>query len=137
MNEKIVLHCLSGPLRGKTWMIGPDGLQFGRDADCGVRFSNDSMTVSRHHCMLRWQQGLLVMVDFGSRNGTWHVDDSPFPPYYPMTVLPGSQFYLADSTNLFQVELLKQTANTEEIAYGCYQQTGAVPQRTLLQRRDS
>ena len=58
----LVLTCLAGPLKGQTYPISQAGVMFGRDADCTVRFPSNTAGVSRHHCALRWQQGVPVLV---------------------------------------------------------------------------
>jgi pSer/pThr/pTyr-binding forkhead associated (FHA) protein len=41
----------------------------GRSADTGVRLGDP--TVSRHHCVIEEMEGLLVVRDLGSTNGTY------------------------------------------------------------------
>ena len=41
----------------------------GRDASCGVQI--DSLGVSRHHAAIRWTGDRFVLLDTGSRNGTF------------------------------------------------------------------
>ncbi len=102
----LCLRCLSGPLKGRTYNIGRAGLTFGRDVDCAVRFPNDAVGVSRHHCSINWQQGTLVLMDLGSSYGTFQGDGRKLPPNYPVNLAPGSRFYLANPANLFQIQLI-------------------------------
>ncbi|MCD8365210.1 MAG: FHA domain-containing protein [Clostridiales bacterium] len=106
MSGTLCLNCLSGPLKGRSYNIGRNGMQFGRDVDCAVRFPNDTKGISRHHCAIRWQQGVLVLVDMGSTYGTFQGDGRQLPQNYPVTIAPGSRFYLADPSNLFQITAL-------------------------------
>lgn len=41
----------------------------GRDPSCGVQI--DSLGVSRHHAAIRWTGDRFVLIDTGSRNGTF------------------------------------------------------------------
>ena len=102
----LVLTCLAGPLRGQTYHIQQDGLMFGRDTDCSVRFQSNLSGISRHHCALRWQQGVPVLVDLHSGYGTFLGDGRQLPPNYPTPVGPGTRFYLAAPDNLFQITTL-------------------------------
>ena len=78
----------------------------GRDTDCTVRFPSDTAGISRHHCALRWQQGVPVLVDLGSAYGTYMGDGRRLPPNYPMNVGPGTRFYLSSPGNLFQITVI-------------------------------
>ncbi len=100
------LKCLSGSLKGRSYSISRAGLQFGRDVDCGVRFPNETPGISRHHCVINWQQGTLVLMDLGSSYGTFQGDGRQLPPNYPVNLAPGSRFYLANPANLFQIEMV-------------------------------
>lgn len=102
----LTLTCLAGPLRGQTYHVSQSGLMFGRDTDCTIRFPADASGISRHHCAIRWQQGVPVLVDLNSVYGTFLGDGRQLPPNYPTPIGPGSRFYLAAPTHLFQITLL-------------------------------
>lgn len=102
----LTLTCLSGPLRGQSYRLGPDGLIFGRDNVCAVHFPIDTAGVSRRHCAVRWHQGCPVLVDLDSSCGTFMGDGRQLPPNYPTRVGPGSRFYLGGPENLFQVTMV-------------------------------
>lgn len=95
--------CLAGPIKGQTYALTSYGLMFGRDMDCNVRFPDGQAGISRHHCALRWQQGVPVLVDLSSSYGTFLGNGTRLPPNYPTTVAPGTRFYLGNSSILFQV----------------------------------
>ena len=95
--------CLSGPMKGQTYSVGPNGMIVGRDNDCAIRFPSNHPGVSRHHCSLRWQGGVLMLTDLGSSHGTYMADGRKLPPQYPTQVAAGSRFYLANTANLFQI----------------------------------
>lgn len=97
------VKCISGPLMGQTYSVPSQGLIIGRDNDCAIRFPSTQPGVSRHHCSLRWQGGVLMLTDLGSSHGTFMSDGRKLPPQYPTQVAAGSRFYLADTGNLFQI----------------------------------
>lgn len=99
---RLTVTCLSGPLKGQVYQVGDGGLMLGRDTDCAVHFPPDTAGISRHHCAVRWQQGVPVLVDLNSGYGTFLGDGRQLPPNYPVTVGPGTRFYLATPEYLFQ-----------------------------------
>lgn len=97
------VQCISGELRGQVYPLTSAGLMIGREVDCSIRFAAGSAGVSRHHCALRWQQGVPVLVDLESSYGTYLGDGRRLPPNYPTPVGPGTRFYLANPGNIFQI----------------------------------
>ena len=102
----LALNCLAGPLKGQIYPFNTGGMMLGRDTDCTVRFPSAASGISRHHCALRWQQGVPVLVDLGSAYGTYMGDGRRLPPNYPMSVGPGTRFYLSNPGNLFQITVI-------------------------------
>ena len=100
----INITCMSGPLKGRIYHVGVNGLMFGRDNDCNVRFPNESPGISRHHCCIRMEQGMPVLVDLNSTYGTFLGNGRQLPPNNPVQITPGSRFYLANTGYLFQVQ---------------------------------
>ncbi len=99
----LVLSCLSGPLRGQTYNINQKELMIGRDVDCHVRLPGNQEGISRHHCAIRWQQGIPVLVDLNSSCGTFLGNGTKLPPNYPTAIAPGTRFYLSSPGILFQI----------------------------------
>lgn len=100
---RLGLACLSGPLKGRVYRVGRDGLMVGRDYDCGIRFGTGTPGISRHHCSIRWYQGGAALVDLGSNYGTFLADGTQLPPNYPLPVHVGSRFYLGSTQYLFEI----------------------------------
>ena len=100
---KLGLTCLAGPLKGRTYLIGENGIVLGRGNDCAICFGPNAPGISQHHCSLRWQQGVLMLTDLNSSFGTYLADGRKLPPQYPVQVAVGSRFYLSDHRNLFQI----------------------------------
>ncbi len=101
----LYVTALSGPLRGQSYPLGQDGLRFGCDSSCAVRFPSGTPGVSRQHCCIRWQQGVPVLIDMNSTYGTFMGDGRKLPPSYPAQLAAGSRFYLGDTNCLFQLTL--------------------------------
>ncbi len=101
----LYVTALSGPLRGQSYPLGPDGLLFGCDPSCAVRFPAGTPGVSRRHCCIRWQQGVPMLMDLNSTYGTFMGDGRKLPPSYPAQLAAGSRFYLGDTRCLFQLTL--------------------------------
>lgn len=62
------LTAKTGFAKGAAWSIPPDGLLIGRDPTCAVVVGDP--IVSRRHCILRPQDGHLLLEDLGSSNTT-------------------------------------------------------------------
>ncbi|MFN0095602.1 MAG: FHA domain-containing protein [Dehalococcoidia bacterium] len=54
--------------RSLAWTIGPDGARIGRAAPCEIAIP--SLQVSREHARIRFRDGVYLLEDLGSRNGT-------------------------------------------------------------------
>ena len=98
--------CLSGPMKGQTYSVGPNGMIVGRDNDCAIRFPSNHPGVSRRHCSLRWQGGVLMLTDLGSSHGTFLQNGIQLSPHYPTQLPPDSQFSLANSGIAFRVVII-------------------------------
>lgn len=101
----LYVTALSGPLRGQSYPVGQDGLLFGCDPSCAVRFPAGTPGVSHRHCCIRWQQGVPMLMDLNSTYGTFMGDGRKLPPSYPAQLAAGSRFYLGDTSCLFQLVL--------------------------------
>ena len=84
-----MVRCLNGPMQGQTYQVGSQGLQFGRDNACAVRFPDGTPGVSRRHCRLYWSQGGPALVDLGSSYGTFLTHGKQLPPNCPDRWQPG------------------------------------------------
>ena len=84
MSSAYVLEVLSGPLDGKTWAF-EDEIVIGRDESLADACIALDRYVSRRHARLRSQQGMLMLADLQSRNGT-RVHDRPVTAEEPLEV---------------------------------------------------
>jgi len=62
------LLVLSGPLKDLTIPLAEGEITIGREASNGIAITDPS--VSRKHCLIRWQEGKFQVRDLDSRNGT-------------------------------------------------------------------
>ena len=62
------LVVLSGPLKDATFALPEGEIGIGREPSNGIAISDPS--VSRKHCVVRWEEGRFLVRDLGSRNGT-------------------------------------------------------------------
>lgn len=97
------LFCVSGPLRGQVYPVGPSGLLIGRSPNCSVRLPDGTPGISREHCAIRFQQGVPVLVDLNSTYGTFQGNGAKLPPQYPVQLGPGSRFSLGGNSCVFQL----------------------------------
>lgn len=98
----LAVQCIAGPLQGQSYRMG-GRLMFGRRPDCAIRLPDGTPGVSGYHCSLEWRQGVPVLIDLGSRYGTFLADGKQLPPNYPEAVAAGTRFYLGNTGNLFQI----------------------------------
>ena len=104
--QNLGIRCVSGPLIGQVYSVAPQGLIVGRDNDCAVRFPSNQPGVSRHHCSVRWEGGMLMLTDLGSSHGTFLQNGTRLSPQYPTPIPVNTQFSLANSGIAFQVVIL-------------------------------
>jgi len=67
MEVKLVV--LSGKHAGTSLPVAGPKFFIGRAEDCNLRPHSD--LVSRHHCVILLEEGLVAVRDFGSKNGTY------------------------------------------------------------------
>jgi S1-C subfamily serine protease len=81
----------AGPLSGRTFKIGKDGLWIGRDPGCGAVLTDD--TVSAKHTWIVPVDGSVVIIDKGSSNGTY-VNSVDSPRISKVGLKNGDRIYL-------------------------------------------
>ncbi len=104
--HNVGIKCIAGPLMGQTYTVGPRGLIIGRDHDCAIRFPADQPGISRHHCSLRWEGGVLMLTDMGSSHGTFLQNGTRLPVQCPTQVPANTRFYLVNTGIMFQVVIV-------------------------------
>ena len=66
--SSMVLVARTGPDSGRSFNLSEGYNHIGQDPSSGVRLSDES--VSRHHAVVRCEDGVLTLFDVGSRSGT-------------------------------------------------------------------
>jgi len=66
--SSVVLVARTGPDSGRSFNLSEGYNHIGRDSSSSVRLSDES--VSRHHAVIRCEDGVLTLFDVGSRSGT-------------------------------------------------------------------
>ena len=97
---------ISGPLAGRTYQVGQNGLSIGRDSiACQVVVPSSQANVSRVHCYVTFNSasGMFVVNDRNSTHGTFTADGRKISNAQPMALKSGDRFYLAVPENMFEV----------------------------------
>ena len=88
---------------GRIYDIGESEITFGRDPASTVRFPADTKGVSRVHCKLFWNNGTLMLMDSGSKYGTFVEGKGKLRELYPVAVQYGDIFYIGEKKNAFEI----------------------------------
>lgn len=108
--EQAKLRIISGPDAGGLIDVSSAGLTIGRDPrQCQLVIPADAATVSRRHCILRYDaaKGAFLLEDCRSSYGTFLNAGERLLPGQPRPILPGSRFYLGEPQYQFQVEMVR------------------------------
>ena len=97
------LYARGGYMDGRIYDIGESEITFGRDPASTVRFPADTKGVSRVHCKLFWNNGTLMLMDSGSKYGTFVEGKGKLRELYPVAVQYGDIFYIGEKKNAFEI----------------------------------
>lgn len=95
---------VGGCMNGQIYEVNSGELLFGRDMSATVRFPADTQGVSRIHCKLFWQNGVLMLMDMGSSYGTYLKGNGKLTPRQAVAVKAGDTFYLGEKKNSFIIK---------------------------------
>jgi FHA domain len=101
-----VLKGIAGQYAGAAIALDSGPSLLGRDQSAAnLVFSADSDSVSKRHCVVRWDaaRGVFTLEDLGSTNGTFLSTGERLPPGQPRDLRPGERFYIGDLRNQFEV----------------------------------
>lgn len=99
---------VAGRYAGQAYLIAPQGIIMGRDPNvCSFVFDGSTNGISRNHCKIQYnpQTGLFVLTDIGSSYGTFLGNGTRLASGQPVALRPKEQFYLADRSCMFMVDL--------------------------------
>ena len=66
----LTLVAATGPHINQRFQFGPGAVKIGRESDCGVLLSMDTV-VSRYHAEIEWTGSVWILRDSHSTNGVW------------------------------------------------------------------
>lgn len=102
-SQGIQLIAVGGSMNGRVYPVGGNEITFGRDASATVCFPADAKGVSRQHCRIFWQNGILMLMDSGSSYGTY-TQSGKLPPMKPVPIKSGDVFYVGEKKNCFKIQ---------------------------------
>lgn len=95
----IYLAGMDGALAGREYRISQQGVLIGRAEEANIRYPADTKGVSRRHCKVFWNNGVLMVMDLGSTSGTYLRGKGQLPPNAPVAVVEGDVIYLGSKQN--------------------------------------
>ena len=112
LQKKEILSVIgtAGAMVGRVYTVGHEGLSFGRDPSCQVRFTNETKGVSRIHCRLICDgHGGLLLTDCNSTYGTYIKRTGMTKPIRQepnrsVSVKKGDKFYLGSNHISFMIQ---------------------------------
>ena len=96
---RVYIAGVDGALRGLEYLISERGITIGRAEDASVRYPADTKGVSRRHCKIFWNNGVLMVMDLGSTSGTFLRGKGQLPPNAPVAIVEGDVIYLGSKQN--------------------------------------
>lgn len=97
--------CIAGSFLGQVYPIGGNEIVFGRDISARIRFPDHEPGVSRVHCKLfKGSGGQLMLMDCGSKYGTYLSGTGRLSPQQPAAVQKGTVFYLGSKKVGFRLQ---------------------------------
>lgn len=94
---KVRLSVLSGPKRGRTMILSEPTFMIERESD---KLSLEDISISRHHAILKYQDGMWFIQDLDSTNGT-SLNDKPLIPRRLACIADGSVLQVGDTRIAF------------------------------------
>lgn len=103
VNTMPALKCVAGALKNEEFVVETE-LYIGRDPKrCDIVLPVDAEGVSGYHCMVKNQNGMLVIVDKGSTYGTFINKGLKVSVETPVELSDGDSFYLGSENTKFIV----------------------------------
>lgn len=101
----LYLCCEGGVMDGRRYPVMADGILIGRDPECNICYPSDTQGISRKHCRLFWNKGVLMIMDLGSTSGTFIRGKGQIGTNVPVAVIAGDTFYLGEKKNAFSIKM--------------------------------
>ncbi len=123
------LEAVSGPLKGKLFVLTGDQISIGRDPTNEISLL-DSL-VSRRHCVIRKESGAFRLQDLESRNNTFVSG----VPVMDRVLVPGDQIRIGDSILIFQGPETESLPRNAPLSLDVTPATGAAT--VILRKEDA
>jgi hypothetical protein len=105
MLPPLSLRCLAGMYSGNVFPSPHGRLVIGRDSRlANIVYPPDMRDISSVHCEVRLENGMYLLIDRNSTNGTFLADGTRLMPEQPYQINRRSEFYLATRENMFEIE---------------------------------
>ncbi|MCL2663087.1 MAG: PrsW family glutamic-type intramembrane protease [Oscillospiraceae bacterium] len=105
MSKSLTLRGIAGMYNGSVFPSPQGKLVIGRDARlANIVYPQNTPGVSSVHCEVRYENGMYVLIDKNSSNGTFLADGTRLTPGQPYPIARKNGFYLANRENMFEIE---------------------------------
>lgn len=101
----LYLCCEGGVMDGRRYPVPAAGILIGRDPECNICYPSGTQGISRKHCRLFWNKGVLMIMDLGSTSGTFIRGKGQIGTNVPVAVIAGDTFYLGEKKNAFSIKM--------------------------------
>ena len=95
-----ILYGQGGVMDGRRYALTSEKLTIGRDKSCTVCYPENTPGVSRSHCTIFWNNGVLMIMDTSS-GGTFLQSTGRLTPHQPTALKNGDIIYLGEKKNAF------------------------------------
>lgn len=90
-----------GYMLGRVYPIDQNEMVIGRSPTATIPYQDE--TVSKVHCKLYWENGVLMLMDCNSANGTYLQRIGKLSPMQPVALQPDDVFCIGSTKNEFQI----------------------------------
>lgn len=101
--QNLFLSCKGGHYDGQQIPLRGSYITMGREQDNTIKFPDDYQAVSRHHAILRFENGILTLEDTSSTGTYLKRIQGKIPPRQQIRIDVGDVFYLGERKNRFEV----------------------------------
>ena len=101
--QNLFLSCKGGHYDGQQIPLRGSYITMGREPDNTIKFPDDYQAVSRHHAILRFENGILTLEDTSSTGTYLKRIQGKIPPRQQIRIDVGDVFYLGERKNRFEV----------------------------------
>lgn len=96
---------IAGFFNEQSILINKETIVLGRDASiCNLVFPENAKGISKRHCSITFDSSRITVRDDGSTYGTFFGSGQKLPVGKAVALSPGQRFYLANKSNMFEVE---------------------------------